>query len=134
GLSGQGALSQTTRPIKLVVPLAPGGGADIVARLVAEQVSRMQGSTFLIENRPGAGTAIATDAVARAPLDGNTLLITNPAFVINSHLRKLNLYPLTSFEPVCNLATFPLLIIVNKDSAHRTLADLLRAARSKPGD
>jgi tripartite-type tricarboxylate transporter receptor subunit TctC len=132
-MTGTTTWSQT-RTIKIVVPLAPGGGGDIVARLVAEQVARTQGPTMVVENRPGAGTAIATEAVARAAPDGNTLLITNPAFVINSHLRKLNYDPLTGFEPICNLASFPQLIVVNTGSPYRTLADLLNAARVKPGE
>jgi tripartite-type tricarboxylate transporter receptor subunit TctC len=133
-LAGQAAWSQSSRTIKIVVPLAPGGGADIVARLVAEQVRRTEGPTIVVENRPGAGTAIATEAVARAAPDGNTLLITNPAFVINPHLRKLNYDPLTGFEPICSLASFPLLIVVNVGSPYHTLADLLNAARAKPGE
>jgi tripartite-type tricarboxylate transporter receptor subunit TctC len=126
------ASSQAPRNIKIIVPLAAGGGADFIARLVGEQVSRMQGATVVIENRPGAGMAIGTEAAARAAPDGGTLLLTNAGFVLNPHLRKVN-YDALAFEPVCNLVSFPLMIVVTASSAHRTLADLIGAARAKPG-
>jgi len=87
----------------------------------------------VVENRPGAGTAIATDFVARSAPDGNTLLITNPAFLINPHLRPQNYDPMTSFDPVCNIVNFPLFVVVAANSPYRTLAELIDAARAKPG-
>jgi tripartite-type tricarboxylate transporter receptor subunit TctC len=79
-LSSQGAWSQaTTRTIRIVVPFPPGGGNDVMARLLAEQIGRTQGLTMVVENRPGAGTAIGTNAVSRAAPDGNTLLILGTA-------------------------------------------------------
>jgi len=129
---GQGALSQTAT-IKIVNPYPPGGTADIIARLLGEQIGRTQGVTMMIENRPGGGTAIGTEATARAAPDGNTLLITSVVFVINPHLRKLNYDPLTSFEPICNLVQSPQVIVANSSSPYRTMADLTSAARAKPG-
>jgi tripartite-type tricarboxylate transporter receptor subunit TctC len=133
-LSAHGAWSQAARTVKIVVPIAPGGLTDILARLLAEQIGRAQGPTMVVENRPGAGTVIGTEAVSRAAPDGNTVLITTPAFVINPHLRKLNYDPLTSFEPICDLVSAPMVIVVNSASPYRTLADLLSAASAKPGD
>jgi tripartite-type tricarboxylate transporter receptor subunit TctC len=130
-----GAWSQTTpRTIKLVVPYPPGGTADIVARLLGEQIGRTNGSTIVVENRPGGGTAIASEAVSRAATDGSTLLINSPEFVITPHLRKPNYEPLTSFEFVCHLVNSPTVIVVNSDSPYRTLSDLLDAARGKPAE
>src|SRR4051794_40622879 len=103
GLLCQSGWSQAPRTIKIVVPLAPGGGVDLLARLLAEQMGRSQGVTMVVENRPGASTVIGTEAVARAAPDGSTVLMTQPPFVINSHLRKQNYDPLSSFEPICNL-------------------------------
>lgn len=127
------ASAQSTRTLKIVVPLAAGGGADILARLLAEQISRAQGLTVVVENRPGAGTSLATDFVARSAPDGSTLLITNPAFLINPHLRPQNYDPMTSFEPVCNIVNFPLFVVVGNSSPYRGLTDLIDAARAKPG-
>jgi tripartite-type tricarboxylate transporter receptor subunit TctC len=133
-LSRQAAWSQTPRTIKIVVPYAAGGGTDTVARLLAEQIGRSQGPTMLIENRPGAGSAIGTEAVSRAAPDGNTLLINTADFLISPHLRKLSYDPLTSFEPICYLVDSPLVFAVNSASPYGTLADLLTAARAKPGE
>jgi len=132
-LTGHSAWSQT-RTIKIVVPFAPGGGTDVLARLLGEQIGRIQVLTMIVENRPGAGTVIATEAVARAAPDGNTVLVMANSFVINPHLRKLNYDPLTSFLPVCNLVNNPLVIVVNNASPYRTLSELLNAARAKPGE
>ena len=87
----------------------------------------------MVENRPGART-LSGQRLLRAPrLDGNTLLITTPEFVINAHLRKLSYDPLSSFEPICYLVRSPQLIVVNSASPYRTLTDLLNSARAKPG-
>jgi tripartite-type tricarboxylate transporter receptor subunit TctC len=133
-LSGHGAWSQTTRPIKIVVPAPPGGGGDILARLLGEQIGQAQRQTVLIENRPGAGAVIGAEAVSRAAPDGNTLLMAAADLLISPHLRKLNYDILTSFEPICDLVSAPMVIAVNSASPYRTLADLLNAAHAKPSD
>jgi len=127
------AQSQTARTIKLVVPSAPGGVTDALARLLGEQIGRTQGVTVVIDNRPGAGEVIGTETAARAAPDGNTLLFAANPFVINPHLRKVSYDPLRSFEPVCQLANAPTLIVVTAGSPYHSLADLLEAARAKPG-
>jgi tripartite-type tricarboxylate transporter receptor subunit TctC len=132
--TGNGAWSQTSRPIKIIVPYPPGGGTDVLARLLAEQVGQMKGVTMVIENRPGAGSVVGTEAAARATPDGNTLLVATSALVTNPHLRKLNYDPLSSFAPICYLASSPLVIVVDSAAPYRTLADLFNAARAKPGD
>ncbi len=128
------ASSQAPKTVKIVVPYPPAGTADIVARLLGEQIGRTQGVTMVVENRPGAGTMVATEAVSRAAPDGGTLLINSPEFVISPHLRKPNFDVLASFEPICNLVSSPTVIVVNASSPYRTLKDLLDAARAKPGD
>lgn len=122
-----------TGTVKIIVPSTAGGGADILSRLLADQIARTQGVTMIVENRPGAGNTIGTEAASRAAPDGNTILISTPEFVINPHLRKLNYDPLTSFESVCYLARAPQLLVVNPTSSYRTLADLFDAARANPG-
>ena len=122
-----------SRTIRMVVPFAPAGGTDILARLVANHITRVHGPTVVVENRPGAGTVIATEAVARAAPDGNTVLIVGNSFVINANMKKLNYDPLTSFEPICHLTRSPNVVAVHAASPHRTLADLVSAARANPG-
>jgi tripartite-type tricarboxylate transporter receptor subunit TctC len=133
-LSGDGGWSQAKRTIKIVVPFAAGGGADILARMLADHIGGTQQVTMIVENRAGAGTVIGTEAVSRAAPDGNTLLIVTDSFVVIPHLRKLNYDPLVSFEPVCNLAATPQVIVVNSASPYRTLTDLIDAARARPGE
>jgi tripartite-type tricarboxylate transporter receptor subunit TctC len=131
-LFGSGTWAQTA--IKIVVPAPAGGAGDIVARILTEQVGRAQGLTLVIENRPGAGTIIGTEAVAHAGPDGSTLLITAPYLVIAPHLRKVNFDPLTAFEPICHMVSSPGIIVVNGSSPYRTLGDFLDAARARPGE
>jgi tripartite-type tricarboxylate transporter receptor subunit TctC len=133
-LSSQTARSQGASTIKLVVPLAPGGGADILARLLAEHMGRTQGLGMVVENRAGAGSVIGTEAVSRAVPDGNTLLINTPNLVIAPHLRKLSYDPLTSFEPICELVNSPTVVAVNVAAPYRTLSELLNTARAQPGN
>jgi tripartite-type tricarboxylate transporter receptor subunit TctC len=128
------AWSQAVRTVKIVVPFPPGGSADILARLLGEQVGKAQGLSVVIENRPGGGASIAYEAVARAAPDGNTLVINGNSVVINPHLRKVNYDPLTSFEPVCYLVSSPQVYVVSPASPYRTLPDLIAAARARPGE
>ena len=132
--SPQHSRGEATGTIRMIVPLPPGGPADTLARLVAEQIGLAHGPTIVVENRPGASTVIGTEAASHAAPDGNTLLMTAPAFLTAAHLRKVNYDPLSSFEPLCNLASSPLLIVVNSRSPYRALGDLLAAARANPGE
>jgi tripartite-type tricarboxylate transporter receptor subunit TctC len=121
------------RTLKLVVPVPPGASTDFAARLMGDQISRMQGVTVVIENRPGASGMIGTEAVSRAPPDGNTLLVTANTYLIDAQTRKASYHPVTSFEPVCYLVDSPALLVVNSASPYHTLADLLNDARARPG-
>ena len=132
-LSSMARAQTDRRSVHLLVGFAAGSSVDIIARLLAEQLNKAQGLTMIVQNLPGAGTLIATEAAARADPNGNTLLITSPPFVINTHLRKLNYDPLTSFEPICDLLHTPTFIVVDNASSYQTLADLLDAARAQPG-
>jgi tripartite-type tricarboxylate transporter receptor subunit TctC len=127
-----GSWAQTA--IKVIMPAPAGGAGDIVARLLTDQVSRTHGRTMVVENRPGAGTILGTEAAARATPDGNTLLITAPYLVIAPHLRRVTFDPLTSFEPICHLVSSPGIIAVNSASPYRTLTDFIDASRAKPGE
>jgi tripartite-type tricarboxylate transporter receptor subunit TctC len=133
-LSAAVGWGQAARTIKIVVPYAPGSGPDILGRLLAEQIGRVNGQTIFVESRPGAGTLIGTEAVARAAPDGNTVLVVAPSFVINPTLRKVSYDALTGFEPICHLAATPIVLVTNSASPYRTVAELLDAARAKPSE
>lgn len=121
------------QPIKLIMPIPPGASSDIMARVLADEISRTQGQSMIVENRPGAGAIVGTEAAARAAPDGDTLIMVGTAFVINPLLRKTNYNPLTSFVPICQLFNSPMVIAVSSKSPYRNLADLLNAARANPG-
>jgi tripartite-type tricarboxylate transporter receptor subunit TctC len=125
--------AQISRTIRIVVPYAPGGTADIVARLMADETGRAGGPTMVVKNRPGAGGAVGTETVARATPNGATLLVVSTPFLIDPLLRKLNYDPLKSFAPICNLVSAPTVIVVNSASPYGTLAALVDDARAKPG-
>jgi tripartite-type tricarboxylate transporter receptor subunit TctC len=126
--------SARAQTIRIIVPFPPGGGADTLARLVAEQIASANGLTTVIENRPGAGTAIATEGVSRAAPDGKTVLFVANSFVINPALKAVNYDPLSGFEPVCLLTESPNVIVVNSTSPYHSLPDLVRAARDRPAE
>jgi tripartite-type tricarboxylate transporter receptor subunit TctC len=124
--------TEPLRTTKIIVPGTPGASNDILARLLAQQIERAEGVKLVVENRPGAGNIVGSEAAARAAPDGKTLLINTPPFVIDPHLRKLPYDPFTSFEPICLLAHSPIVLVVNRTASYRTLADLLTAARARP--
>jgi tripartite-type tricarboxylate transporter receptor subunit TctC len=127
------AWSQTGRQVRAIVPTPPAGVNDLMARLMGDHLGKAYGLSMVIENRAGASESIGTEAVARAAPDGNTLLFGSSQVVINPLLRKVNYHPLESFEPVCLMVVAPLVFSVQASSPHRTLNDLLDAARAKPG-
>jgi tripartite-type tricarboxylate transporter receptor subunit TctC len=130
---GNVAWPQASRTIKLILPFPPGGPADTMARVLAEQVGIAGGPAMVVESHPGAATEIGTEYVSRSAPDGATLGIISNSFVVLPHFRKLNYEPLADFVPVCELASFPPLIVVNSASPYRTLADVIDAARQQPG-
>jgi tripartite-type tricarboxylate transporter receptor subunit TctC len=133
-LSSQSGRTQNLGNIKIIVPFPAGGAADILIRILAEEIYRARGVSMLIETRPGAGSVIGTEAAARAVPDGSTLLINANSFVISPSLRTLSYDPLTSFVPICHLASTPMIAVVQSSSPYRTLAEFFDAARSRPGE
>jgi len=123
-----------TRPVKLVIGFAPGGPADIVARLVGQFLSEKLGQPFVIENRPGAGTTIATETVAHAAPDGYTLLWTTSADEINATLyKKLNYDFIRDITPVASIDLLPLVMEVNPAFPPKSVADFIAYAKANPG-
>jgi len=122
---------KTTR---IIVPFSPCGSADSLARIVTQQATQATGQRFVIENRPGAGTIIGTEAVARSAPDGTTLLMMSNSFVINGIVRASLPYDPMAFEPVCFLVDSPQVLVVNESSPWRTLKDLVDAAKVRPGE
>ena len=121
------------RPVKIIVPYAPGGPADVTMRLVANKLQERLGQSFLIDNRSGAGGNIGTAAGAVAPADGYTLAVITPAQVINTTLFAKPGYDLRDFVPVALLNTAPALLLANPKLGANSLADVIALAKAKPG-
>ena len=123
-----------SRPIRLVVGFAPGGGVDINARMLAPKLSEYLGQQVLVENKPGAGTNIANEFVAKSPADGYTLLINTAALAINMSLyRNLPFDTLRDFAPVSVFSESPNVVVVNAKLAVTSVKDLVELARKTPG-
>lgn len=133
-----GAFAQDTfptRPMKLVVPYAAGGGTDAIARLVAQGVSEKLGQSLVVENNGSAGGNIATQQAANAAPDGYTVLMANQGpMVVNPHLFKnVKIDPLTAFDPLTLITAAPLVVIVPKNSPYKTVKELIDYAQKNPG-
>eukprot|EP01034_Spumella_vulgaris_P046649 gene46649-biopygen39730 len=124
-----------TKPIKLVVPYAPGGGADSVARIVAKKVSENIGQAIVIENKGGAGSIVGTDLVAKAEPDGYTLLLgqSGPISINPAVYKSLPYDPVKDFAPVTMTTAYPYVLVVNSESPAKTLQEFVALAKSKPG-
>ena len=120
------------RAVRLIVPYAPGGGTDILARALAPRVSEALGQSLVVENRPGAGGNIGADAVAKAAPDGYTLVMAANTIAINAGLGKLPFDPIKDFAPVTMLASAPMLLVVHPGVTAKSTAELIALARANP--
>ena len=141
GAAALTALSRTasaqaypTRPVRLIVPFGPAGATDITARLIGNWLSERLGQQFIIENRPGAGGNIGTEAVVRAPPDGYTLLYITTANASNATLYdKLNFNFIHDIAPVAAIVSFPYIMVVNPSVPAKTLPEFMAYAKANPG-
>ena len=124
-----------SKPVKIIVPSAPGGGTDISARVLAQHLSQSMGQQFYVENRPGAGNMIGIDAAARSPPDGYTLLMTASTLTINHVTYKKVLYDaVRDFAPISLVVSLPSVLVVHPSVPARSLAELIALAKSKPDE
>ena len=127
------AQSYPTHPVRVLVGFSPGGGVDISARLMAAKLSEILGEQFIVENKPGAGTNIAAAEVAKSAPDGYTLFMNSPAVVINTALYARPPYKLSDFTGVSIFAATTNLLVVPASFEAKTVQDLIRIAKEKPG-
>ena len=129
------AQTYPTKPVRIIVPQAAGGGTDNIARIIAEPLSKQLGQSFVVENRVGAGTLVGTEAAAAAAGDGYTLMVgLNANMAVNPSLYPdLKYDPVKDFIPVSMLATYPFLVVVNKDLPVKSIKELIDYAKARPG-
>jgi len=122
-----------SKPIRLIVPFAPAGGTDIMARVIAAQVSESLGQTIVVDNRPGAGGIIGTETVVRANPDGYTLIMVNSNFSGSGAVQKLPYDPVKDVEPIVLIGETGLLLAVNPSLPVKSVKDLVAHAKANPG-
>jgi tripartite-type tricarboxylate transporter receptor subunit TctC len=128
------AQAYPTRPVRIIVPVAPGGALDIIARIIGQQLSGRLGQPFVIENRPGAGTNIGIEAAVRAPADGYTLLLIPQSVTTNATLyENLSFNFIRDIVPVAMLSSLPLVMEVSPQVPAKTVAEFIAYAKSNPG-
>src|SRR5258706_4286352 len=122
------------RVVKVVLPHAPGGGTDVLARLIADRLQGVFPQPFIVDNRPGGGINIGTSYVAKAPADGYTILVTTNTHSMNvAFYKSLPYDPITDFQPVSLIATSPLMMAVSADTPAKNVREFVALAKSRPG-
>ena len=134
-VAGQACAQQPypAKPIRLIAPYTPGGGTDIVARLVAQKLTESLGQTVIVENRPGGNTMIGTDALAKAPPDGYTLELVGSTHVLVPLLLKAPYDPIKDFAAVASIARSEFVLLMNSALPAKDLKELIAYAKSRPG-
>jgi tripartite-type tricarboxylate transporter receptor subunit TctC len=130
------AQNYPNKPVKFVVGFAAGGPTDVIARVMAADMTLSMGQSVLVENKPGANAIIATEQVAKAPPDGYTLLFSSLSLLVNHALvdSKVNYDPFKDFAPVSNAANLPMVIVAAPQMPFNSLPELIAAAKAKPGE
>jgi tripartite-type tricarboxylate transporter receptor subunit TctC len=131
-LAGSAQAQSSSKTLRIIVPYTPGSGPDIISRLMGEQIGKDGGPTVVVENRPGGGMTIGTEAAARAEPDGTTVLLVANAFTVNMATKRGN-FTLANFEPVCNLASTPMPLVVQASAPWKTVQELVAEAKANPG-
>src|SRR5687768_12066941 len=134
GLAGRAeAQPYPSKPVRLIVPVAPGGGSDFVARLLGHRLTEALGQQFVVENRPGAGSTIGTEHVIRSAPDGYTLLLISPSYAINPSLYPIKFDPLADYTPIIAVARNPYVIVVHPSLPVHSTKQLIALAKARPG-
>ena len=130
------AQAYPVRPVKFIIGFAAGGPTDVIARVIAADMTQSMGQSVIVENRPGANAIIATEAVAKAPPDGYTLLFSSLSLLVNHALvdSKVGYDPFKDFAPVSNAANLPMVVVASPQAPFSTMTDLVALAKAKPGE
>src|SRR5438105_3826302 len=130
---GVEAQSYPAKPVRIIVPFAPGGGTDFIARFMAQRLSAALRQQFVVENRPGAGGMIGVEAGVKSPADGYTLTLVSNSYAANPSLYKLRFDPIADIAPVIQISSGPYIVVVHPSLQVKSLRELVAAAKSDPG-
>ena len=122
------------RPVRVIVPLTPGGGVDTLARIISDHFSQTLGQRFIVDNRPGAGGSIGVETVAKAAPDGHTLLVSSSSMVTNAAIQAVRYDPVRDFQPVTKLTSNAYILLTTTSLPVTSVKELVALARSKPGN
>jgi tripartite-type tricarboxylate transporter receptor subunit TctC len=121
------------KPVRIVVPFAPGGGSDFIARFMAQRLTESLGKQVIVENKPGAGGVLGIEAGIKSPPDGYTLTLIASSYTVNPSVYKLNFDPVNDITPIIQMSQGPLVVVVRPSLPVKTTQDLIALAKSKPG-
>jgi tripartite-type tricarboxylate transporter receptor subunit TctC len=121
------------KPVRIVVPFAPGGGSDFIARFMAQRLTESLGKQVIVENKPGAGGVLGIEAGIKSPPDGYTLTLIASSYTVNPSVYKLNFDPVSDITPIIQMSQGPLVVVVRPSLPVKTTQDLIALAKSKPG-
>jgi tripartite-type tricarboxylate transporter receptor subunit TctC len=127
------AQSYPVKPVRIVVPFAPGGGSDFIARFMAQRLTTALGQQVIVENKPGAGGILGIDAGIKSPHDGYTLTLIASSYTVNPSVYKINFDPVNDITPIIQMSQGPLLVVVRPSLPVKTTKELIALAKSKPG-
>jgi tripartite-type tricarboxylate transporter receptor subunit TctC len=122
------------KTIKIIVPFAPGGGSDFIARFIAQRLQAALGQTVMVDNRPGAGGNIGTEAGVNAPADGYTLTLIASSYTTNQAIYKAKYDPVTDITPIVQLSQGPMVVVASNAFAPNSMNEMIALAKSKPGE
>ena len=128
------AQTYPTRPIKIIVPFAPGGGSDFIARFIAQRLSTAVGQPVIVDNRPGAGGTVGIDAGLASVPDGYTIVLIASSYTTNTVIYKIKYDPVADITPIIQLSQGPMVIVANPNFAPKTAKDIIAMAKAKPGE
>jgi len=123
-----------SKPVRIVVPFAPGGGSDFIARFMAQRLTESLGAQVIVENKPGAGGVLGIEQGIKSPADGYTLTLIASSYTVNPSIYKLNFDPVTDITPIIQMSQGPLLVVVTPALPVKNIKELIALARSKPGE
>lgn len=132
-MAGAVAQPYPVRPVRIIVPLTPGGGVDTIARVIADHYSQVLGQRFIVDNRPGAGGTIGVETAAKAAPDGHTLLVSSSSMVTNAAIQSQRYDPIRDFQPVTKLTSNSYVVLVTPSLPVNSVKDLVALARAHPG-